>query len=142
VQVRQPARLCGKRVLLVHWSPQCGFCDLIAPELAKLEPELQRANVQLVLVSCGEAENNHRLAEQHGLRCPILLQSESDPVKAFNSLGTPAAYLLDEQGRVASPLAVGADRVPALAREAAAGSGWTRQLRGVRPLSEMLWVGR
>jgi hypothetical protein len=24
----------GKRVLLVHWSPQCGFCDLIAPELA------------------------------------------------------------------------------------------------------------
>jgi len=25
-----------KRVLLVNWSPQCGFCDLIAPDLSKL----------------------------------------------------------------------------------------------------------
>jgi thiol-disulfide isomerase/thioredoxin len=28
----------GKPVLLVNWSPQCGFCDLIAPDLAMLLP--------------------------------------------------------------------------------------------------------
>src|SRR5437879_913234 len=25
----------GERVLLVHWSPGCGFCELLAPDLAK-----------------------------------------------------------------------------------------------------------
>jgi hypothetical protein len=29
-------RVLGKRVLLVNWSPQCGFCDLIAPDLSRL----------------------------------------------------------------------------------------------------------
>jgi hypothetical protein len=34
-------------------------------------------------------------------------------------MGTPVAYLLDTEGRVAEPLAYGADEVPALARRAA-----------------------
>ena len=25
----------GKQVLLVNWSPSCGFCDMIAPDLAE-----------------------------------------------------------------------------------------------------------
>src|SRR5690242_1638412 len=25
----------GKNVFLVHWSPGCGFCDLVAPEIAR-----------------------------------------------------------------------------------------------------------
>lgn len=126
----------GKRVLLVHWSPQCGFCDLIGPDLAKLQPQLDKAGVQLVLVSYGEAERNRRLADEHGLTCPILLQAQSEPIEAFRTVGTPVAYLLDEQGRVARPLAIGAEQVPALAREAAGGSGWKKRLPGQRPLSD------
>ena len=34
--------LKGKRVLLVHWHPGCGFCDLIAPDLARLQGDLHR----------------------------------------------------------------------------------------------------
>jgi thiol-disulfide isomerase/thioredoxin len=29
--------LKGRRVLLVQWSPECRFCELIAPDLAELQ---------------------------------------------------------------------------------------------------------
>jgi len=108
----------GKRVLLVHWSPQCGFCHRVAPDLAGLQSDLRKANVELLLASYGDAADNRPLAEENGLRAPILLQDKPH-IEAFAHLGTPVAYLLDEQGRVAEPLAVGADRVPELARRAA-----------------------
>src|SRR5262245_53031211 len=37
----------GKKTLLVNWSPQCGFCDLIAPDLAKLKDDLASHNTEL-----------------------------------------------------------------------------------------------
>jgi peroxiredoxin len=109
----------GKRVLLVHWNPQCGFCELIAPDLAQVHPALQKRDTELVLISYGDVESNRRFAEQHGLRCRILHLDGSQPLEFFSSLGTPVAYLLDEEGRVAEPLAIGANEVPALARRAA-----------------------
>lgn len=128
----------GKRVFLVHWSPKCGFCDLIAPDLAKLQADFQKQNVQLLLVSYGDAESNRELAEEHGLECPILLLGKSQTLDAFRSLGTPVAYLLDEGGRVAEPLAVGAEQVPALAREVATAGAKKKKtpFGGKRDLSE------
>jgi peroxiredoxin len=129
--------LRGKRVLLVNWSPDCGFCVEVAPELARLQADFERRNVQLVLASSGDADSNRKLAEQHGLKCSILLQGDSANVEAFRNLGTPVAYLLDEQGRVAQPLAVGAEQVPALVRKAAAEESEDRTLLpGELPLGE------
>lgn len=128
----------GRRVLVVNWSPQCGFCDLIAPDLSKLQAALGEQNVRLLFVSYGDAEANRKLLAEHGLECPVLLKKESEPMKAFEGMGTPVAYLLDEEGRVARPVAVGANEVPELAREAAADDGGKRKKRprGERPLSE------
>jgi peroxiredoxin len=123
----------GKRVLLVHWDPQCGFCRRIVPDLARLQGDLRGRKTELLLVSYRDSESNRALAEDHGLGCPILLQPEHEPVEAFARLGTPAAYLLDEKGRVAKPLALGADQVPLLAREAAGGRP---RLGSERPLAE------
>lgn len=126
----------GKRVLVVNWSPQCGFCDLIAPELAKLQADLDGRGVRLLLVSTGDADSNRKLAEEHDLSCPILLVNGSKPPKPFDNIGTPAAYLLDELGRVARPVAAGSNEVPELAREAAEdGAGSKKRLPGERPLS-------
>jgi peroxiredoxin len=129
----------GKRVLLVNWSPQCGYCDLIAPDLARLQPDLKQHNVQLVLAAHGDAETNRKLAEEHGLDCPILLQKDSS-LEAFQSLGTPVAYLLDEDGKVAQPIAIGAEQVPALAQKTAtdgtADEAKGKKLASERPLSE------
>jgi peroxiredoxin len=114
-----PEDFPGKRLLLVHWSPQCGFCDQIAPDLATLQPQLQKQNTELLLLAIGDVETNRRLAEQHGLTCRILHLDGSEPFDLFAGLGTPVAYLLDEKGRIAEPLAVGAGEVPALARRVA-----------------------
>jgi peroxiredoxin len=109
----------GQRVLMIHWSPQCGFCDLIAPDLARLQPDFAKHGVQLLLLAHGEAAANRKLAEEHGLKCPILLYKDAKVSEPLANLGTPSAYLLDAEGRVAKPLAVGSDNVTALAEEAA-----------------------
>lgn len=129
------AQFRGQQVLLVHWSPACGFCNLIGPDLAELHPELEKRKVALLLISREEAAANRKLAETHSLRCPVLLQGTADFPAPLRGLGTPVAYLLDEAGRVAAPLAEGADEVLPLARQAARGGG-RGKLPGSRPLSE------
>ncbi|HEX8652853.1 MAG TPA: redoxin domain-containing protein [Pyrinomonadaceae bacterium] len=126
----------GRRMLIVNWSPQCGFCDMIAPDLAKLQNDLSKRDTQLLFVSSGDADANRKLMEEHGLECPVLLLKEGAELKAFEGMGTPVAYLLDEEGRVAEPIAVGAKEVPELAREAAADGAKKKRLRGERPISE------
>jgi peroxiredoxin len=123
----------GRRVLLIHWSPECGFCRQIAPDLARLSGALSGRKTELVFVSYGSPEANEALLKQHGLRNPVLLQPERQTVAGFAHMGTPVAYLLDEKGRIAKPVAVGAVEVPELAGEAA---GRLRRLTSERPLSE------
>jgi peroxiredoxin len=136
----------GKRVLLVHWNFECGFCDSIAPELARLETGFERQNIQLLLLAHGEAQSNQAGAAEHGLKCPILLIKGQEKAGPFENEGTPVAYFLEEEGRVAAPVARGADRVLALALELAspepdasgAGLGTTQRdgLPGEPPLAE------
>lgn len=136
--------LRGQRVLLIHWSARCGFCALMAPELAAMQDDLGRAGVRVLLVTSGEAEEERKLAREHGLECPILLQERGDHragLPAFAHHGTPVAYLLDADGKVAEPLAVGSQSVPALARRAvnadpANTENTKKRLPGERPLSE------
>jgi peroxiredoxin/predicted Fe-S protein YdhL (DUF1289 family) len=108
----------GRRVLLVNWSPQCGFCVRIAPILANLQPAFQAQNVVLAFASFGDAGANRKLAGEHGFKGLFLLQKDTAGIEPFQGLGTPVAYLLDEKGFVVKPLAVGADQVPVLARYA------------------------
>lgn len=163
-------QLRGHRVLLVNWSPTCGFCLRIAPELAELTPLLAEKDVELVLLSNGSPEENQEVFDAHGLHVRTFLEpnlyldeddEEDDGTSAvgdeaghadhdhgdelqaaaeeehvhqhgvdddgfedvypdpFPAMGTPVAYLLDADGRVAVPLATGATEVPALARSLA-----------------------
>ena len=138
--------LRGKRVLLVQWNFDCGFCDSIAPELARLETGFEKQNVRLALLAHGDSESNRQNAAEHGLKCPILLVKDQEAPQPFERQGTPVAYLLDEAGRVAAPLASGADQVLALAQAlanpatAASGAGngnaHRAKLPGERPLAE------
>ena len=135
----------GKRVLLVHWNFECGFCESIARELGNLGTSLQERNVQLVLLTYGDSGFNQEQVAKHGLNCPVLLINDEDSPAPFVNQGTPVAYLLDEQGQVAGPFASGADRVVALAQHCATREFGTlevgkpqiqrRRLPGERPLS-------
>src|SRR2546427_458628 len=124
-KTRSLSEFRGRRLLLIYWSPDCGFCDMSAPELVQMQSALEENHTQLVLVSYGNAEANQKLAAEHGLNCTILLLKDSAAEKylseeVFKYCGTPSAYLLDEQGRVAQGLATGIHAVAQLVREAAA----------------------
>jgi hypothetical protein len=108
----------GRRMLLVNWSPSCGFCVRIAGELADLAPQLAERDVVLAFIASGDADANRELNEVHGLTAPMWLRSGSD-VDAFRGTGTPAAYVLDDDLTLAEPMFVGADQVPRIARELA-----------------------
>jgi peroxiredoxin len=115
-------QLRGRRLVLVNWSPSCGFCATIAGELAALQADLRARGAELVLLAFGSADDNRSLLERAGLTCTVLLQGD-DAVDLFRGLGTPCAYLVDERGAIASGLAIGANQVPALARLAAGSDG-------------------
>lgn len=112
------ADLRGRQVLLVNWSPRCGFCTRIAPALAALQPDLRERGVDLVFITLGDAEENAPMLEENGLH-PRLLLGDLGETEVFAGVGTPAAYLVDADGHAASQLIVGADKVPDLARKAA-----------------------
>jgi peroxiredoxin len=123
----------GERVLLVHWSPDCGYCRQIASDLAGLQERLRKRKTELVLVSYGSREANRTLVEEHGLNCRVLLQPDGATIEGFAHMGTPVAYLIDEKGRIAKPVAVGARDVPELAAHAA---GRRARLKTERSTSE------
>jgi len=108
--------LQGRQVLLVNWSPRCGFCTLIAPELSALQPELSARGVDLVFITLGDADENRLLLREHGLEPTRLLLGDQGETEVFAGVGTPAAYFVDGEGRAASELTIGADKVPHLAR--------------------------
>ena len=107
--------LRGRRMLLVNWSPTCGFCRKIAPELSDATASLREHDVSLVFVSVGDVDANRELLPV-GPDYTILIQELDTRAELFEGLGTPAAYVVDENGAIASSLALGADQVPDLVR--------------------------
>jgi peroxiredoxin len=108
----------GQEMLLVNWSPGCGFCARIAPEIAKLQPKLRARGVQTVFISIGTSEDLREQMEEFRLDIPVLLK-DSEEAEIFYGMGTPAAYLVDSDGKTASKLAYGSEEVPVLMRAAA-----------------------
>jgi hypothetical protein len=110
-----------RRTLLVNWSTTCGFCVRILPELAILQPALDRAGTDMVLLDGADPVATQRLVDACGLVARVVTGGVRGPDSAalFAGMGTPVAYLLDTEGRVASPLAYGAVDVVRLARLAA-----------------------
>ena len=107
----------GSDVLIVNWSATCGFCTMIAERIAKLHPLLEERAMELLFVAHGDAESNRAALDGAAIRARMFLLD--DDTRPFGSVGTPAALLLDADGRVAAPMAVGANEVPALLAELA-----------------------
>jgi protein-disulfide isomerase len=104
--------LQGPGTLAVFWNPNCGFCRRMLAELKAWEAEADPRDPRALIVSTGSVEANQALA----LRSRIVLDGDFAFGRALGATGTPSAVLIDAEGRVASPLRVGADEVLALAR--------------------------
>jgi peroxiredoxin len=101
----------GRRLVLVFFDPDCRFSMELLPELAAV-----RAESELAIVATGEPDRMRALAAEHDLPCPVLLQESTEVFGLFRVVGTPSAYALDENGRIAAPLALGGDAVLELVR--------------------------
>ena len=102
--------------VLFFWSPGCGFCTQILDDVRAREHGAD--GVRFVFVSTGSVADNRAL----GLDSTVLLEEQFGVGRAFGATGTPSAVLIDTEGKVASPLAVGGPEVLALADRAVAGS--------------------
>ena len=106
------AQYRGRRVLLVFSDPTCGPCNELAPKLQQLHaPDAARS---IVMVSRGDLAANVRKIEEHGITFPVALQRQWEISRLYGMFATPIGFLIDEEGIIAAPVAVGPDRILAL----------------------------
>ena len=113
---RSLAEFRGRRVLLIFFSPRCGYCQKMAADLAALPPDGSDGWPIPVVVTTGDAEENRQLVQANGVRCSVLLQKEMEIANdKYDIYATPMGYLIDEQGNIAAEAAAGAEKLLALA---------------------------
>lgn len=108
---RSLKRLRGKRVLLVFSDVGCGPCQALAPDLNRIQHEHRRNDLEVVMISRGDPDENRRKAAEQGVEFPVLLQRSWEISKEYGMFATPSAYLIDERGVIAKDVAVGADAI-------------------------------
>ena len=102
----------GGEKLLLFWDPSCGYCRQMHSELLRWEEGPRNGSPELLVISGGTEE----ATRAEDFRSPVALDGDSRASKALSAGGTPMAVLIDDQARIASDLAAGADEVMALAR--------------------------
>ena len=132
----------GLQLLLLFIDPSCAYCKAMLPELAALVPA---DDLQVLIISTGDAAENRALFAPFSLHFPVLLQEELELATLYYVSGTPMGYLVDERGVTLTGLVVGAPALLALARagkpspaayDAAAGHPGEASLDGDSPLRE------
>jgi peroxiredoxin len=105
----------GQRLLMVFISPYCRHSRALVSDLASLQATPAQTWPTPLVVSTGSVDENRRLVERTGLTCALVVQEEMEVGALFEVAATPMAYLVDEEGRTASPLAAGRAAVLGLA---------------------------
>ena len=98
--------------LLIFTDPNCGPCSALLPELARWENEA-KSHFTLALLSRGAAEENIEKLGKFEFR-RVLLQKDREVSEGYQASATPSAVLVEADGRIGSPVAVGADAIRAL----------------------------
>jgi peroxiredoxin len=98
----------GLPLLLTFTDPGCGSCTALLPPLSEWEREL-RGRATFVTISRGGADQN--LKKYAHLPGTVLLQQDREIATAYQAHGTPSAVLIDTGGRIASPVAAGAEAI-------------------------------
>lgn len=102
--------LTGRKTLLTYWSLDCGWCEKMLDDLREWDKTRGADEPELLLLSSGNAEQHKGL----GFRSQIILDDEKDVSKKIGMEGTPSAVLINENGKIVSEVAVGAENIFAL----------------------------
>ncbi len=91
------------RILLLFWSPECGYCQEMLPDLKDLETNPPAGAPEILVVPEATEEDNRQM----GLLSPVVLVHDYTVWDTFEVEVTPSAVLVDVEGRVASEVAEG-----------------------------------
>ena len=105
----------GKKTLLIFFNPGCGYCTKMAPDLAALPIDGTDGRPIPLVITAGDRQANRQIVAANKLRALVLLQKSNEVAERYQAAGTPTGYLVDEEGRIASELAVGAQSLLAMA---------------------------
>jgi methylamine dehydrogenase accessory protein MauD len=89
----------GRKVLLVFTQSGCGPCRGIIPELNRIHDKGQH---QVLVVNNGAPDETRKWAGEVEARFPVLAQEKYSVSKRYEVYATPFAFLIDEQGVIAS----------------------------------------
>ncbi len=93
------ANYAGRSVFLVFVQTGCGPCHAVAPDLNRLH---RTGKYEVLVVNNGEADAVAKWAREVHAEFPVLIQDKWIVSKRYEVLATPFAFLIDEQGVIAS----------------------------------------
>jgi peroxiredoxin len=99
----------GKPLLLVFTNPTCGPCVVLFEEIKKWQ-QAHSEQLTIALISFGTIKENFVNVARNSLG-QVLLQREREVAKKYGANVTPTAVVVNTSGRIASPLAAGADEI-------------------------------
>lgn len=104
------ARFRGRPTLILFWSSGCGQCESMLKDLRAWEARGLDGRPELLVVATGKVDDRHRLV-RHSL---IALDPSFSVAWHYGVRATPAAALIDAEGRLAAEVAAGASAILAL----------------------------
>ena len=102
----------GKPLLLIFTNPNCGPCVVLFAEVKDWQAT-HSEQLTITLISFGTIKENFVNVARNGLG-QVLLQQKREVAETYGAMLTPTAVLVNREGKIASPLAAGADEIRAL----------------------------
>jgi len=92
----------GRTVAFLIVSPSCGPCREVVPSYEALRDGAEEADIELIVVSTGDADKTREFARELQIRLPILIapQGVNPFMEDYKVTATPFYYLVDNQGKI------------------------------------------
>lgn len=101
-----------KPLLLIFTNPTCGPCVVLFEEIKDWQ-QTHSEQLTIALISFGTIKENFVNVARNSLG-QVLLQREREVAKKYGAYVTPTAVVVNISGKIASPLAAGADEIRGL----------------------------
>jgi len=105
----------GRPVLLLFSDPHCKPCNELLPKLEEIHRKSK--DLQVLMIGRGDPKANRNQVKKLGLTFPVGLQRSWEISRAYGMFATPVGYLVDEHGVLVEGIAVGGNRILALAAQ-------------------------
>lgn len=99
----------GKPLLLIFTNPTCGPCVVLFEEVKEWQ-SAHSEQLTIALISFGTIKENFVNVARNRLG-QVLLQQKREVAEKYGANVTPTAVVVNTGGRIASPLAAGADEI-------------------------------